>query len=148
MSDIRLAVAHTTTPYLTVYNRVGDVLTKIADPAILPAGTGQGTAWSPDGSSLAVAHYVSPYLTVYNRVGDVLTKIADPAILPAGTGFGVTWSETLARNARQSGLVAVTQAGADIAAQLGRLALQVGIAPEPDEGVVHGHRTTMSFGRR
>ena len=97
---------------------------------------------------LAVAHTTTPYLTVYNRVGDVLTKIADPAILPAGTGSGVTWSVSLARYPRQSGLVAVTQVGAALPSQLGRLALQVGIAPEPDEGVVHGHRTTMSFGRR
>ena len=87
-----LAVAHSTSPYVTAYSRSGSVLSKIADPATLPASTGIAASWSPDGTYLAVAHVTSPYLTVYSRSGSVLSKIADPATLPTGTGRGVGWS--------------------------------------------------------
>ena len=86
------AVAHYTSPYVTVYGQDGDVSTKIADPATLPAGNGRGASWSPDGTYLAVTHLTSPYLTVYARSGSTLTKIADPATLPTGTGYGISWS--------------------------------------------------------
>jgi WD40 repeat protein len=61
-----LAVAHSTTPFITIYKRSGDVFTKLYDPiGGLPAGTGNGSSFSPDGSYLAVAHSTSPYLKIY-----------------------------------------------------------------------------------
>ena len=41
-----LSIAHATSPYVTTYKRAGDVLTKLADPATLPTGTGYGASWS------------------------------------------------------------------------------------------------------
>ena len=87
-----LSVAHFTSPYVTTYKRAGDVLTKLADPATLPTGTGVGASWSPDGTYLSIAHYTSPFVTTYKRAGDVLTKLADPATLPTGLGRGASWS--------------------------------------------------------
>jgi hypothetical protein len=60
-----LAVAHATSPFITIYKRSGDTFTKLADPSILPPGTGYGTAFSTDGAYLAVAHATSPFITIY-----------------------------------------------------------------------------------
>jgi hypothetical protein len=87
------AIAHDTTPFVTVYKQDGDVSTKIADPATLPTSSGYGATWTPDGSHLAVAHTSSPFVTIYSRSADVLTKIANPASLPGGNGNDVSWSD-------------------------------------------------------
>ena len=87
-----LAVAHSTTPYITIYKRSGDVFTKLADPSSLPAGNGYGTTFSPDGIYLAVAHYTSPFITIYKRSGDTFTKLADPSALPTSIGNGTAFS--------------------------------------------------------
>jgi WD40 repeat protein len=60
-----LAVAHSTSPYITIYKRSGDTFTKLADPATLPPNNGLGTAFSPDGTYLAVAHDVTPFIAIY-----------------------------------------------------------------------------------
>jgi hypothetical protein len=86
------AVAHNTTPFVTVYGQDGDVSTKISDPATLPTGTGNGASWSDDGVYLAVAHTTSPYVTIYKRAGDVLTKLSNPATLPTGTAYKTAFS--------------------------------------------------------
>ena len=65
---------------------------KLSDPATLPAGTGNGTAFSPDGTYLSVAHISSPFVTIYKRSGDVFTKLANPAALPANQGTGTAFS--------------------------------------------------------
>ena len=62
-----LAVAHGSSPYITIYKRSGDTFTKLPDPASLPAGTGYGTAFSPDGTYLSVTHDSSPFITIYKR---------------------------------------------------------------------------------
>ncbi len=87
-----LAVAHGTSPYLTVYSISDGVLTKLDDPATLPTGNGVGCTFSPDGTLLAVAHGTSPYLTVYSISDGVLTKLDNPAALPTGTGRGCAFS--------------------------------------------------------
>ena len=60
-----LAIAHFTTPFVTIYQRSGTTFTKLADPASLPASTGHGAAWSPNGEFLAVAHGTTPFVTIY-----------------------------------------------------------------------------------
>lgn len=87
-----LAVAHASSPYLTIYKRSGDTFTKLSDPATLPASNGTGISWSPDGRYLAVTHLTSPYVMVYKRAGDVFTKLANPTTLPAGNATSVAWS--------------------------------------------------------
>ncbi len=87
-----MAVAHSTTPFVTIYKRSGDTFTKLADPASLPASTGNDVAWSPDDTYMAVAHTTTPFVTIYKRSGDTFTKLADPASLPASTGNKVAFS--------------------------------------------------------
>lgn len=96
-----VAVVHATTPYVTVWRRVGETFTKLDDPSTLPTGQGNGVAWSADSQYLAVAHATSPYVSIYQLVGNTLTKMADPATLPTGTGNGVAWDE----NSNSPGLI-------------------------------------------
>ena len=90
----QIAVAHTTTPFITAYpwSSAGFGI-KYTDPATLPTGDGRGVAFSPDGSAIAVAHTTTPFITAYPWSGSGFgTKYANPATLPTGNGFGVAFS--------------------------------------------------------
>ena len=90
-SGTYLAVVNSTSPYITVYERSGSTLTKIANPATLPTGAAYGCSWDSSGTYLAVVNSTSPYITVYQRSGSTLTKLADPATLPASNTTGVSF---------------------------------------------------------
>jgi hypothetical protein len=96
--DLTLAVAHDTTPFVTIYRRTAadaDDWLKVANPATLPASHGFDCVISPDGLTLAVAHTTTPFVTIYRRTAtsaDDWTKVANPATLPAGNGIGVAIS--------------------------------------------------------
>src|SRR5690606_2656030 len=49
-----LAVAHSSSPYITIYKRSGDTFTKLANPGTLPSGTSRGCAFDSTGTYLAV----------------------------------------------------------------------------------------------
>lgn len=73
-----LSIVTSTSPYITIYKRSGDVFTKLADPATLPAGQTYSCAFSPDGVYFAVGlvkitSFESLY--IYKRSGDVFTKL-------------------------------------------------------------------------
>ena len=77
--DTYLAVAHESSPRLTVYKRIGDTFNKLTDKIdVSPTGSGHGVSFSSDDTYLAVAHDYSPYLTVYKT-----TLIATTLISPA-----------------------------------------------------------------
>ena len=86
-----LAVAHDTSPRITIYGQDVDTFTKLANPATLPPSTGNGVAFSADGTYMAVAHATSPFVTIYKRSGDTFTKLANPATLPTNFGYGVAF---------------------------------------------------------
>ncbi len=89
-----LAVAHDTTPFVTVYSVVGAVYTKLTNPASLPAGNANSVSFSNDGSYLGVAHATTPFVSIYRRgPANTLVKLQNPATLPTGTGYGVTFSK-------------------------------------------------------
>jgi hypothetical protein len=89
-----MAVAHTTTPFVTIYNQEIDAFSKLSDPTGgLPSGTGWSVAFSSDATYMAVAHDTTPFVTVYKRTGDTFTKLADPTGgLPNDAGYGVAFS--------------------------------------------------------
>ena len=64
----RLAVAHSSSPYITIYDTTTTPYTKLSNPTTLPASTGYGCAFSHDGTRLAVAHKDPPYITAYGVV--------------------------------------------------------------------------------
>jgi hypothetical protein len=45
-----LAVAHETSPYVTIYGQDANDFTKLANPAALPTETGNGVAFRADGT--------------------------------------------------------------------------------------------------
>ena len=79
-----LAVAHISSPYITIYKRDGDTFTKLANPSVMPPGQSLACTFSPDGVHLVVASMTSPYLTIYKRDGDTFTKLANPSVMPPG----------------------------------------------------------------
>jgi hypothetical protein len=93
-SNQAIAVAHNTTPFVTVYPwSSGGFGAKVSDPATLPTGNSTGVAFSPSGDALAVTHSTSPFVTAYPWSGSRFgTKFSNPATLPASTGNGVAFS--------------------------------------------------------
>jgi hypothetical protein len=91
-----LAVSHTTTPFVTIYEVSGTgasaTFTKLSNPASLPAGDGKGVTFSADNRFMAVAHATTPFVTIYEINGTTFTKLSDPASLPAAQGNGVAFS--------------------------------------------------------
>jgi len=87
-----LAVAHSITPYIIIYDWTGGSWVKRANPAILPTDIGNDCALSSDGLILAVAHYIAPYITTYDWTGGAWVKRTDPAVLPTGIAYGCTLS--------------------------------------------------------
>lgn len=88
-----LAVAHSTSPFVSIYQWTGGVLTKLSNPASLPPNGGQDVSWSNDSRFLAVAHVGTPFVTVYERSGTTFTKLTNPTTLPTSTGNGVAWNK-------------------------------------------------------
>jgi 6-phosphogluconolactonase (cycloisomerase 2 family) len=87
-----MSVAHTTTPFVTIYSISGTTFTKVSNPSTLPDGNGRGVAFSSDNQFLAVVHETSPYLSHYRLVSGTWTKQSDPATAPDGTGNRVAFS--------------------------------------------------------
>lgn len=87
-----LAVAHTTTPFVTIYQYDSDVFTKVDNPADLPGGNGIGTSFSSDGVYLVTACGTTPYINIYKRSGSTFTKLSDPADIPTGAAWDCDFS--------------------------------------------------------
>lgn len=98
-----VAVAHATTPFFSVYpinTPVTPLLdplpitigVKIANPATLPTGTGNGVVFNSSGDSIAVAHDTTPFVSAYPFTGVIGVKYANPATLPTGNGKAVHFS--------------------------------------------------------
>jgi hypothetical protein len=85
-------VAHSTSPFITIYEVNGQTFTKLDNPASLPAGIGNGVEFSRDGNWMSVAHNTTPFITNYAISGTTFTKASDPASLPASTGTQVSFS--------------------------------------------------------
>lgn len=96
-SGTYLAVVHDNSPFVTIYQRSGSVLTKLSDPGTLPPDAvpgagGHDVAWSPDESFLAVCSTSTPYITIYQRSGTTFTKLSNPGTLPGTQGNCCCWS--------------------------------------------------------
>ena len=83
-----MAVAHSSSPYVTIYNTSD--WSKVSNPSTLPSGTGLGVTFNSDGSLMAVAHSGSPYATIYNTSD--WSKVSNPSTLPPNTGIGVAFN--------------------------------------------------------
>ncbi len=87
-----LAVAHSDSPYLTVYNWSAGFGAKVSDPAVPPDSVGICIAWSPDGAYLAVADGASPVLNIWEWSAGFGTKLGQPAVEPDAGVTEIRWS--------------------------------------------------------
>ena len=92
---IDIAVAHSTTPYVSAYPWTPTVGfgVKYADPLTKPIGTGYGVAFCGN-TDIAVVHSGDPYVSAYPWTPTVGfgVKYANPLTKPTGTGRGVAFS--------------------------------------------------------
>ena len=91
-----IAVAHSTTPFISAYPWTAGTGfgAKYSNPATLPAGTGNGVAFTSAGTDIAVAHNTTPFISAYPWTAGTGfgAKYSNPATLPAGTGIGVAFT--------------------------------------------------------
>ena len=104
-----LAIAHETTPFVTIYKRSGDTFTKLANPADLPADEGYGASFSPDGTYLAIAHETTPFVTIYKGSGGPIRKLELTLHTTAEGGLGFGKELTLYRSA--PGILSLAEGG-------------------------------------
>lgn len=66
---------------LNIFQKSGNILTRISDPASMP-GFCYGVDFSPNGEFLACMTSSIPSVFIYQRNGTTFTKISDPASIP------------------------------------------------------------------
>ena len=98
-----LAIAHFSSPFVTIYKRSGDTFTKLANPAALPASAGCGATFDPTSTYLAIAHFSSPFVTIYKM--DQKAYLGGNHILNITGASGVTG----AGYAQEAGIAAETK---------------------------------------
>lgn len=84
-----LAVAHTTTPFVSVYPFIAPTLAigaKITNPGSVPAGNGTAVAWSKLGDAIVVGCATTPFVASYPfSAGAFGTIHTAPVSTPSGT---------------------------------------------------------------
>lgn len=88
-------IAHSnssSSPFITIYKKTGNVINKLSNPATLPTSNVYGSNFSSDNNYLAIASTTTPFIQIYKRSGDTFTKLANPATLPAGASYYAHWS--------------------------------------------------------
>jgi hypothetical protein len=80
-----------------IYKRSGSTLTKLSNPASIPAVAGVfACRFDPSGAYLAIgfvgADAAGNFFWVYKRSGDTFTKLADPAIQTTGRCYDLAWT--------------------------------------------------------
>ena len=95
--DTYMAVTHYTSPFITVYKRLGDTFTKLSgiEGLASSAYVGNSVAFSSDATYMAVAQSGNnsgdTCITVYKRSEDTFTKLSGIEA-PSNTGNGVAFS--------------------------------------------------------
>ena len=90
-----LAAAQYTSPFIRLYDRVGDTYTQLANPDVLPASNGFDVRFNRTSTSLAVAHQSGDLFTVYDLTNNSTAFVKASTsidILPSGTPYCVAWN--------------------------------------------------------
>lgn len=66
-----MAVAHTTTPFVSIYLLTSGKWVKQTNPATLPTGDGKAVAWNFEREMLYTAHSTTPFVTFYQTASDM-----------------------------------------------------------------------------
>jgi len=98
-----LAFAHSTSPYVSAHQKIGNEFAQLDDPDDLPAGNAWSVSWSPNGEFLAVGHGTTPYLTIYQRskgslggtlTGTITGELADIADVSLAATYNQSTNQT------------------------------------------------------
>ena len=84
-----IVVAHSTSPFFSVYERSGNTWTKLANPASLPSSTGRICCISNDGVYIGVQADTSNFY-MYKRTGTTLTRLTSN--VPTGAKTAMRFS--------------------------------------------------------
>ena len=90
-----LAAAQYTSPYIKLYDRVGDTYTQLANPDVLPPSNGFDVRFNRTSTSLAVAHQSGDYFTVYDLTNSSTEFVKASTTIdttPTGNGWCVAWN--------------------------------------------------------
>jgi len=88
-----IAIAHSSSPFISAYPWSAGFGTKYANPGTLPTGIGFGVAFNRAGDAIAVAHSsLTPFISAYPWSAGFGTKYSNPATLPTGEGLGVAFN--------------------------------------------------------
>jgi hypothetical protein len=80
-----LAISYRWAPYISVYEKVGETLTKLSNLPNQPTAHTDKVSWSANGKLLTVTYNASPYLKVYRRENDkTFTLINNPTDMLSG----------------------------------------------------------------
>ncbi len=92
-----LALAHSSSPYVTILSRSGDTFTKLADPATLPNGTVWRLCWDDDNSTIFWGSQSSldDYFGMWHVSGSTLTNGNAPDVLPEEATGSATYARGL-----------------------------------------------------
>jgi WD40 repeat protein len=80
-----LAVAHNTSPFITIYKRTGQFFEKIPNPTVIPTAACTSVTFSDDNLYLAIGYFSSPYIIIYKIENDQFIKVVDPSPIPPNT---------------------------------------------------------------
>lgn len=81
-SGTYLAVAHTVSPYITLYSIDGTTYTKLTQPETIPSGATNGIRFAPTDTYLGVTSATAPYLMIYKHNAGALTYLPDAMAAP------------------------------------------------------------------
>lgn len=86
-----MAIAHTTSPYITVYDFVTNSPVKLSNPGTLPSSNCLSCAWSPDSRFLAVG-MASSSIFFYDLQSGSVIYLAQPTGIVSASWTGLAWS--------------------------------------------------------
>lgn len=81
---VYLAVGSNASPYIEVFKRSGDLVTKLTPALTSPGSMVLSVAWSGDGQYLFTGQINGPFLAIYKRSGDTFTMLSTPSTMPPG----------------------------------------------------------------
>jgi WD40 repeat protein len=89
-----IAIAFSSSPYISAYKWSSGIDTKYSDPSLYPSSYGRFVTFSPDGNYIAISHDGSPAVHVYpwSSSTGFGTKYTNPSSSIAGDGNEVAFS--------------------------------------------------------
>ena len=100
-----VAVAHTITPFITIYSNDAGNLTKIDDPAILPPSTATSVSFNAASNKLMVTNAISEFIITYKIIDGVFVKVSSPQLSTSGYDGSFSADDVYMINAQNSSSV-------------------------------------------